>query len=283
RRRRPARTASAQAHALRPAEESLEPLGDRGREAHHAAEDERDPVPRLPDEGVLHGHPRSATAARRPKEARRVDLVGHALRAQALRQGGSDRAPAPRRDRGLCRNRALQRPLGGNQWQGAPYHATVLRPSFCLSPYRADPSLLLRPHAAARSHHPALPPNLMESRKSSYPPSVRVSQYASAAAKPSPELLARIQVRHVFSSNTTSSSTTKLPEGCGVQSDEFSPPLPSPGEPPVEAAAPPVPPPDPVASPPVPCGWSDVSPPLLVVPPELLGRPDPSSDAQHHK
>src|SRR5690606_20877914 len=163
RRRRPARTASAQAHALRPAEESLEPLGDRGREAHHAAEDERDPVPRLPDEGVLHGNPRSATAARRPKEARRVDLVGHALRAQALRQGGSDRAPAPRRDRGLCRNRALQRPLGGNQWQGAHYHATVLRPSFCLSPYRADPSLLLRPHAAARSHHPALPPNLMES------------------------------------------------------------------------------------------------------------------------
>jgi len=29
-------------------------------------------------------------------------------------------------------------------------------------------------------------------RKSSYPPSVRVSQYASAAAKPSPEVLARI-------------------------------------------------------------------------------------------
>src|SRR5690606_26526311 len=123
-----------------------------------------------------------ATAARRPKEARRVDLVGHALRAQALRQGGSDRAPAPRRDRGLCRNRALQRPLGGNQWQGAHYHATVLRPSFCLSPYRAVPSLLVSPHAAACSHHPALPSNLLESH--SYHPHPTESDPSPSTSPP---------------------------------------------------------------------------------------------------
>ncbi|MGH7272655.1 MAG: ISL3 family transposase, partial [Polyangiaceae bacterium] len=123
------------------------------------------PLPRLSDEGVLRGHPRPATAARRTEEARGVDLVGHALRPQALREGRTNGRQAPRWHRGLRRHRTLQRPLGRHQWKGPHHHPALLRTSHCVGSHRDDSPLLLRPHAAARSHHAALPPNLMESLK----------------------------------------------------------------------------------------------------------------------